>query len=217
MNIDAFILIGGRSSRLGRDKAFVEIGGKPLAVRIADTVKASLEPSCIKYIAANSGQFSTDMLEKLGHSVILDERPGFGAWSGLHAALTYTRNAWIFLTACDHPMISQGFLKLMAAHVTDEHEAVVPRQPDGWLQPLCAFYRVKSTLAAVEALLAVGDHLPALTTFVTGSKTCIVELGEYCDLENSDKFFMNINTAADLVALSSSFNAEVAENAERIE
>lgn len=201
MDVDAFIVIGGRSSRLGRDKAFVEIAGEPLAVRVARTVRDGVVPTRLVFIAASREQFSGDHLSVLGESVIFDRKPGYNAWSGLHASLTSAQSEWIFITACDYPMISRELLKLMAAHVTDEFNAVVPKQIDGRLQPLCAFYRVSPMLSLVDTALASGGQLPPLMSIFENTKTYTVETEEYIHLNDAEHFFLNINTAADLSAL----------------
>jgi len=199
MNIDAFILIGGKSSRFGADKAFVEFDDELLSSRIARVVREAISSEHITFIAAHSDQFDAESTHRLDNPVIFDLKPGFGAWSGLHTALSNERNEWVFLSACDHPMMSSELLRLMAGQITDANDAIVPRQPDGRLQPLCAFYRVNSALNVVNQFLEVDSHLPPLTAIFEKLKTHIIEPHEYADLENSDKFFLNINTPADLV------------------
>lgn len=215
MNIDAFILIGGRSSRFGTDKAFVEVEHEPLAARVARIVDESLSPANVRLVAASDDQFTSGMLQTLARSVIFDLKPGNGAWSGLHAALSEAKCEWIFVTACDYPMITHDLLRRLASFIADRNDAVMPRQPDGRLQPLCAFYRVSSTLAAVETMLTTESQLPPVTSIVDGLKTHIVEPDEYRGLENSGQFFLNINTAADLVSFGSKFPAEATENVEK--
>ena len=200
MELDAFILIGGRSSRLGDDKAFVEIGGKTLAARSAQMIETALSPVRITFVAGSEGQFKTDLLSSLGHPVITDLKPGLGAWSGIDVALVNARSKWIFIFASDLPFVSIELLQLLAGFADGGNDAVVPRQPDGRLQPLCAFYRVSSALAAVEEILAVGGRLPPLTAIFNRLKTRVIGSDEYSGLENADKLFLNINTAADLAA-----------------
>lgn len=202
MDIDAYILIGGHSSRLGLDKAFLEFDGKTLADRMAETVNKAFAPLRINFVAAKKEQFDTDLINRLSQTTIFDLKPGFGAWSGIQTALSDTRSEWVFVTACDYPMVSTELLRLIAAQISDENDAVVPRQIDGRLQPLCAFYRVDSMLPEVNSKLTASDKLPSLMSFLNEAKTRIVEKEEYCELENSDRFFLNINTADDLSALS---------------
>ena len=215
MDIDVFILIGGKSSRLGTDKALVEIRGKTLAERSAKTIETALCPNRINFVSRSEDQFNTDLFSKLGYQVIADLRPGFGAWSGIHTAVADAQSDWIFLSACDNPMVSPEFLKLLADSIVDGDDAVAVRQPDGRLQPLFAFYRARPTLAVVEKILATNERLPPLTTIFDSLKTRILNPDEYDHLENADKFFLNINTAADLSAIRNLY-AENAMDAENI-
>ena len=201
MNIDAFILIGGRSSRLGTDKVFAGVDGETLAERTARTVKTAFVETQIKLVAASDGQFDNQLLLKLGFPVIYDQKPGFGAWSGIHAALAEARSEWIFVSACDLPFVSPEFLQFMASLISSDNDAIVSRQPDGRLQPLYAFYRVGSSLAVANKILNGGGHLPPLSATFEPLKTRVIEPDEYKGLENSDKFFLNINTVADLAAV----------------
>src|SRR2546423_5271067 len=105
MDIDAFILIGGRSSRLGTDKAFVELGGETLAKRALRTIEGALSPQHISFVAASDTQFEDHIPFALERPIVADLKPGFGAWSGVHAALAYATTGWAFVLACDMPFI----------------------------------------------------------------------------------------------------------------
>jgi molybdenum cofactor guanylyltransferase len=198
MNIDAFILIGGRSSRFGTDKAFVEFDGEPLAARAAKTVEAALSPKYLTFVAASDTQFRDRIPFALDRPIVADLKPGFGAWSGLQTALAYARTEWAFVLACDLPFVSDELLQLLTALADESCDAVVPRQPDGRLQPLCAFYRSKQVLAAVEAMIDAGHSLPPLASIVDEITTRCVSPKEYEDLAGAGTFFHNINTPDDL-------------------
>lgn len=202
MDIDAFILIGGRSSRFGTDKAFADFAGETLAARAVRVVENAFARTRAILIAASEGQFGPGLLSKLDRPVIFDLKPGFGAWSGLHTALCSAQSKWIFFSACDHPFITPEFLSMLAAGIADSYDAVVPRQPDGRLQPLCAFYRASAALPIVEGILVNGKRVPPLTTIFDSLKTHILELENYGRLKNVDKFFQNINTPSDMASAS---------------
>jgi molybdopterin-guanine dinucleotide biosynthesis protein A len=200
MDVDAYILIGGRSSRFGSDKAFVELDGEILASRAARITKTALDPKGIAFVAASDDQFDPDRLDQLGYPVIFDVKPGFGGWSAVHAALARSDTEWVFVLACDLPFITVEFLKLLAKSTRDELEAVMPRQADGRLQPLCAFYRRSAALSFIEGLLLEQEALPPIGSISGDLKTRIVESNEYSGLKNFEKFLININTAYELEA-----------------
>lgn len=200
MDVESYILIGGRSLRLGPDKAFVNLGGETLAMRASRTVSIALGTNRISFISASSVQFGADLIDKLAYPIIADIKPGFGAWSGLSTALTSAQAEWILVLACDLPMVSVEFLRLMADLADNDSDAVVPRQQDERLQPLCAIYRVKPARTAVEKIFTDKQPLPKVNTIFDNMKTRVIGMGEYSFLPDAEKLFLNINTAADLAA-----------------
>lgn len=198
MEPDVFILIGGRSSRLGVDKAFVEIDGETLAARSAAIIETALSPNRITFVARDDDQFNSDVLSTLGHPVITDLKPDFGAWSGIDAALSHCQKEWAFILACDLPLMSRELLRILADFANGDAEAVVPQQPDGRLQPLCAFYRARPALTVVEAIFTGQKSLLPLNAIFDGLKTRIVGPDKYRDLPDAEKLFLNINTKNDL-------------------
>lgn len=196
-DIDAFILIGGRSSRLGTDKAFVELGGKTLFQRSIETVEKGLAPERITAVAGNSTQFA---IEAIASDVqfIFDLHEGRGPLGGLHAALAYARTAWIFVLACDYPFASPELIRLLAEQISDDFGVVVPMQQDERMQPLCAFYNVATARAIAEAVLDMPRVPPPMHEVVSRMNPRIVKFDEYSHLPGSGNFFLNINTADDL-------------------
>ena len=198
MDIDAFILIGGRSERFGRDKAFFEFEGETLAARAARTVDAALSPAHLTFVTSGEDQFAADVLFGLGKPVVADLKPGFGAWSGLHTALAYVRAEWAFVLACDLPFVTAEGLRALAANLSAEVDAVIPRQSDGLLQPLCAFYRPGAVRPVVDEMLMGNMSLPALQTITELVRTRIVGATETASLAAPEDFFHNVNRPDDV-------------------
>ena len=130
--LPAYILAGGKSSRFGRDKARVEIGGEPLLVRVA----RSLEP------VAASITVVADCLEKyrdLGFETIADLQPGLGPLGGLQAALSHHgEDGWLLCTSCDRIGVRSEWLQALLEGRRTGAQAVVFRG-EIW-QPLPALY-----------------------------------------------------------------------------
>jgi len=196
-NIEAFILIGGRSSRLGTDKAFVELGGRTLAQRAVENVRRGLSPERITMVAGSSTQFAIEAITA-DTPFIFDLLEGRGPIGGLHAALSYASTPWIFVLACDYPFVSSELIGLLAGNVDDEYGAVVPEQDDGRLQPLCAFYKVETARAIVEEIIERPRVSPPMHEVVDLLNPLVVKFSEYGDLDGSEEFFVNINTVEDL-------------------
>ncbi len=191
MDLDAFILIGGRASRFGSDKALADLDSVPLAENAARIVRTAFPAAEISFVAANEMQFAAAQFTQ---DLIFDRRPGIGSWSGVHAALTASKCEFCLILACDLPLINAELLcKLAHAVETSGKHAAVPLQPDGRLQPLCAVYRTRPVLESVEALLAAADRPQSLISFVQGIGAEVVE----ADDRGLDTF-LNVNTPDDL-------------------
>ena len=199
-DIEAFILIGGRSSRFGSDKAFAAFGNETLVARAVRTVNQALSPLQTNLVVSRDEQLTSQSLENVGCSIVADRRPGLGAWSGIDAALAHARTNWVLVLACDLPLISAEFLQLLAGRANGNVDAVVPRQPDGRLQPLCAIYRLATAKELLKIFLEDASSLPPVGAMFEKMRTCVVAAEEYGGLANAETLFSNINTPADLTA-----------------
>jgi len=129
-----FVLVGGSSSRMGRDKALLPYGDGTLVEHVAAQVASAagsvaLAGSAIQYAA-------------LGLPCIPDNFPGSGPLAGIQAALAASSATWNLVVACDMPALTVDFLKgLLEAAESADAGALVPAWPSGWLEPLCAVYR----------------------------------------------------------------------------
>lgn len=194
--LDAYILIGGRSSRLGSDKAFLELGGKTLLTRAVDVVRASFPSSRITAVAGSSTQFPIQAITA-GVPFIFDLHEGRGPLGGIHAALAHATSPWMFVLACDYPFVSSDLIRQLADNISDEFNAVVPEQVDGRLQPLCALYKVAVALPIVEQLLERPRVSPPMHEVVGRLAPLIIKFENYAHLSEAEDMFCNINTGDD--------------------
>ncbi|HEV7644493.1 MAG TPA: molybdenum cofactor guanylyltransferase [Pyrinomonadaceae bacterium] len=211
IELEAFILVGGKSSRLGRlgqHKALLQIDGVTLAERAANTISTALSPKEIYLVARDENQFAAGGLPE-NLPVIYDQFKERGAYSGLHAALDAAKTEWVFVLACDYPLISVDLLKFLLKYLAEmipelmegTFDAIVPVQPDGIVQPLCAFYRAGACLSVVEEILRSDEKLPPLRTVFEKVRTRVVTFEEIDHLPGADNFFLNLNTPEDLEAV----------------
>lgn len=144
--VPGFILAGGSSARMGRDKALLEIGGVPLLVRTARL----LEPLVASVTVVGTPARYAD----LGLRAVPDDYPaGTGPLGGIATALRISTAEWNLVVGCDLPYLSAEWLDwLIARALGFRADAVVPETPQG-LEPLCAMYRSRcaATLAAAIA------------------------------------------------------------------
>ena len=197
--IDAYILIGGRSSRLGADKAFVDLDGSTLLQRSIDAIRTGIEPTRLTAVAGNAEQFAIQAIIA-DLRFIFDLHENRGPLGGLHAALADATTSWIFLLACDYPFVSADLITLLSEQVSDEYGCVVPEQSDGRLQPLCGFYNVRMAKPVVQETLDLPRVPPPMHEIVAQLNPRIVRFQEYEHLAGADQSFANINTVQELEA-----------------
>ena len=194
---EAFILIGGRSSRLGMDKAMVEFGGMTLLQRAIETVQRTSPSVGITAVAGSSTQFAVSAITS-DVPFIFDLHEGRGPLGGIHAALSYAKTSWIFVLACDYPFVSNELINLMAEKVSDEFGAIVAEQQDGRMQPLCGFYKVSAARPVVEEIIERPRVPPPMHEIVDQLTPRVIKFEEYSFLDGSCDLFLNINTIEDL-------------------
>jgi molybdopterin-guanine dinucleotide biosynthesis protein A len=130
-----FVLTGGRSSRMGRDKALLPIEGTLLVERTAERVRAAAGSATLVGVPARYAHLGLPVLPDLTEG----SGPG-GPIFGLHTALKTTGADWNLVVACDMPGLTAAFLsELLAAARQLGCACLVPRTDSG-LHPLCAVY-----------------------------------------------------------------------------
>jgi molybdenum cofactor guanylyltransferase len=136
-----FVLTGGRSTRMGRDKALLPIEGSLLVERTAERVRAAA--GSVTLIGA-PGRYA-----HLELPVLPDLVEDFGPIGGLHTALTATHADWNLVVACDMPGLTALFLSDLLAAARQLGCACLAPQTGSGLHPLCAVYHRRAA-AAVE-------------------------------------------------------------------
>jgi molybdopterin-guanine dinucleotide biosynthesis protein A len=196
VDLEGFILAGGSSSRMGRRKDRLVIGDESFLVRAVDTLRPLTDGVTV------IGDIDSE--EYRGHNlrVIADaDISGTGANKrrgsiiGLYTALLHSRARWLVVIACDLPFVSASLVQRLAEFRTGDFDAVVPVQPDGRLQPLCAIYRRENCLPAAEQLLT-GENW-SLNALLDRLNVNRVEFEKVADLAGSERFFINVNTPED--------------------
>ena len=181
-----YVLAGGQSTRMGRDKALLEIGGQPLIQSAVNLLKAVTERVVILGPAEQYGF--------LGLPVLPDLVPSRGPLSAICTGLERSETDVNLFLACDMPLMQAPFLKLLVEKAA-QADAVLMRLDDGSLEPLCAVYN-RSCLSVVKANYDCGrfklsDLFPDLRTrYLTESDL------QHLGLDRG--IFTNLNTPGDL-------------------
>jgi molybdopterin-guanine dinucleotide biosynthesis protein A len=180
-----YLLAGGKSSRMGENKAFVDFHGRPLLERALTTLNGACESVAI---VGDPRIFSAY------GPVVADVFPGCGPLAGIHSALLHSSADLNLILAVDMPFVSQELLRFLLDLAESTAAAVtVPRTSKG-LQPLCAVYR-RAFVSAAEHSLREGKY-KIDATFATVPPR-VVEESELQAAGFSEKNFLNMNTPED--------------------
>jgi molybdenum cofactor guanylyltransferase len=185
----AAVLAGGASRRMGRDKATMPVGGRPLAglalaaaARVADRV----------VLVAPAGHPARG----LAAAADLVTDPGRGPLAALAAAAAAVDAGHVLVLAGDHP----GLRAELLAHLVGlrgRAEAVACRR-GGRLEPLVAVYERRPALAAARARLAAGDG--SLRGLLADLGTLVVEEAEWRRLDPDGRSFADLDDPAAVAA-----------------
>lgn len=188
LTIDGYVLAGGASRRMGSDKSQLMLGGETMLRRAASALRTVSDRVTVVGVSPENSDGLPFIPDEFG----LDDGQRRGSIVGLHAALKDSTAELTAVLACDMPFVDGELFKRLVSSILDDVDAVVPVQPDGRLQPLCALYRRGACLPVVEEMLKAGDW--KLQNLLSRVRTRSVEFDEIRDLGNSELFFLNVNT-----------------------
>ena len=182
----AVILAGGKSRRMGQNKALINIGGRPLVEIMAERASPLADKV---FISANT----PDIFNFLPFPVVTDLCPGQGPLSGLHAVMKEHIYTLYITLACDIPGLPASLIRRML-DVSEGFDAVIPRTLDGWAHPLAAVYR-RTCLPVIEDALRkkANKFIDAFPGDGLSVRWLTPGEGEYTDAD-----LANINTPDDL-------------------
>ena len=188
--LDAIVLAGGESRRMGSPKATLPFGGKTLVTVVVEALRPIFRQVLVVTRDAASLSGLPDCVDV---KVLEDGRPLRGPLVGVARGLAYSDAPWCFVAACDMPYLQAEVIREMAAHLVD-CDAVVPEYK-GRLQTLHAFYS-SGCLPIAEGLLGRG-----ITSMKALLSSCrVIELSQdlfehvpgglrsFRDLDTSDEY-----------------------------
>jgi molybdopterin-guanine dinucleotide biosynthesis protein A len=187
MNLNTVLLAGGKSSRMGCDKAWLEIGGQTLLERQIGLARAIGSKKI--FISGRAGKDYS----AFGCRVLRDKFADAGPLAGIERALAAASSPLLLVLAVDLPEMNARFLRGLLASCAENFGAI-PRV-NGNIEPLAAIYpRAARSLA--EALLRAEEHEVACF-----AKQCVqAGLAGFVNLPASAaKHFTNWNSPADFV------------------
>ena len=185
--ITGVIQAGGRSTRMGGEpKALMDVAGKRIVERVADTLAAVLDDVLIVTNTPERYAF-------LHLPMVADRYPDGGALGGIFTGLAAARGDGAFTVACDMPFLHPEVVRLVLARA-GEADVVIPRV-DGQYETMHALY-AKACLAPMEARLRAG-HLK-IVGFFTHIRVLEIAGDAVARHRAPEIAFMNVNTPDEL-------------------
>jgi molybdopterin-guanine dinucleotide biosynthesis protein A len=186
-NVSAALLLGGASTRMGRDKARLAVGGEPVATRLAKLLAALFEDVLLVGGDPPAGAPGRHVADLAGPRCAL---------RGVASSIAAAREERVLVLATDLMAMTPDVLLGLSAF--PEADAVVPRS-GGFAQPLCAVYRRAPALAAARENLA--DEKLALAALLERLEVRWLEGGDLAALDPSGLALANVNTPSDYARL----------------
>jgi molybdopterin-guanine dinucleotide biosynthesis protein A len=190
MEATLLVLAGGESRRMGRPKAWIEVGHTVLLRYVVDRLGPAFSEVVVSFAEPEQ------MEQHLPYRVVFDRKRSAGPLAGLEAGLIAARNEVMFAVACDMPYVTQATAELAVAAARNA-DAAIPRH-DGLYEPVCGAYR-KTALPAMVGALDAGYY----------AAHDVVEALDVTWLESINvQEFESLNTPADLERFTTSFPAQ---------
>lgn len=194
-DVTAFVLTGGRSSRMGSDKALLSWAGETLIQRTLAVARQACERVFICGSRERYGNFG---------EVIEDAQPGLGPLSGIQAALHATPTELNLILSVDLPLMTAEFLTWLLRQARSGGQRITAPDAGGSLQPLCAVYH-REVAALVDEALAKGDL--KVTRLFARTATRIIGEREIRVAGFEASIFTNVNTPGDYESLLQTLSA----------
>ncbi|PKM81572.1 MAG: molybdenum cofactor guanylyltransferase [Firmicutes bacterium HGW-Firmicutes-14] len=181
----AIILAGGKSTRMGRNKALVRVKEQKMLEGIIKAVSGHFPEVLV------SG--ADPVYDGMGLKTVPDIYTGRGPLGGIHACLKASGHRVNFLAACDMPFVDAGLAEYMV-RLSQGYDVVVPKLGE-YYQPLFAVY-MKDCIEEIERQLDTGQN--KIISFYPRVRTRLVGADEIEKFGDPDRIFFNVNTPGDL-------------------
>lgn len=179
MKLSTGILAGGKSTRMGQNKALLTISEKRFIDKIADELGSFSE---VLISAAQKGVY-----EDAGYRVVYDEHKEIGPMEGIYQILRGAKEDYVFICAADMPFVTKDLVSYMAEFISSDYDCYVMMDEEH-IHPLCAIYS-KKILGVIEKQISEGCY--RLMNILNNVRTKYIRL-EYTCFDK--KVVKNINT-----------------------
>ena len=187
MTVSAAIMAGGKSTRMGQDKAWIELDGEPLIARVAAVLR---EVADEVIVVANDPRY-----DSLGLRVVRDRYPNGGALGGIATGVSAATHDAVLVAACDMPFLSADVWRVLLAHAA-EGDVVIPRI-GGEYETLHAIY----TKACVPHMVrSLAENQLRVISFFEKVRVHAIDEVELRVADATLRAFTNVNTPEELAS-----------------
>ena len=188
MSVSAAVMAGGKSRRMGRDKAWIDLGdGRPIVQRAIDVLR---EVADDVFLVANDERYRA-----LGLRVVPDRWPDGGALGGIGTAIGAAEHDRVLVAACDMPFPSGAVFRLLIER-SEGADVVIPRVA-GEYETFHALY-TRACLPPIERALAAGKM--RIVSFFDEVRVRAIDGAELRVVDPDLRAFTNLNTPEELEA-----------------
>ena len=180
--ISGVILAGGASRRMGRNKALLELDGRPMVALVAERLRAEAREIII---AADD----VELYAPFADQCVPDQFAGVGTLGGIHAGLAAASHDLALVVGCDMPLLDPAVLRWFVG-AAPGFDLVILRKGK-WVEPLHALYR-QTCLPAIEDAILAGRR--RVISFFDAVRVRYVDPAEIAHLDPDLRSFRNVNT-----------------------
>lgn len=193
--LGALVLAGGESRRMGRNKALIKFGDKPLLLHVVEKV---MTMACEINVVVGKNDELDDYGAILPSSVkiLRDSISSKGPLVGILTGMEKMRSEYVLVLPCDSPFVKRDVLKHLV-RVSRGADAAIPQWPNGNIEPLHAVYKISSSFYAAKAALRKKEQF-VIDMIKRLDRVIYVSTDELRRFDQNLVTFFNINSQEDL-------------------
>jgi len=189
--LTGIILAGGKSRRLGRDKALELFNERPLIFSVIDAIRSSVDEIIL---IVNDSARKKELAFIKNVKIVVDTYIDSGSLGGIYSGLLEAKNSNAIVLACDMPFVSKNIINTMKNRMGSNVDIVIP-ETDGYKHSTHAIYN-KNCLEVIDQQLKQNEY--KISKIFSKCKTIIITENEIDEIEPNSKSFFNINNESDL-------------------
>jgi molybdenum cofactor guanylyltransferase len=182
IQVTGVILAGGKSRRMGRDKAFLPFGKGVLIERVIEVVRAVTDELLL--ITNTPEQY-----QRFGLPMVSDVIPEAGSLGGIYTGLVHAKTPYSLALACDMPFVKPAFSRFLC-DIAGEADVIIPKNAEDF-QPLCTVY-AQACREPIRQRIEAGRL--KITGFFDQVRVRVIEGEVLARYDPHDVMFFNANT-----------------------